>query len=163
MAKKFKEAGYEIDLSLMSVPKLESYGSTLLRYATDLIYNNSPRWVPKEVHDESYEKFIVTLKELYKKGLVNKSEVYMRSNNNENEDPIKIYSSQEKQFRDPIEAILYGREKGRKDAIEHYESMHDIVYRVFFDKAPNLLVKLKSWEELYKEEKQGIDNREICK
>ena len=53
MAKEFKMSGYEIDLELMSVPKLESYTSTFFRYAMQLVSNSNPRWVPKSVHGAS--------------------------------------------------------------------------------------------------------------
>ena len=78
IAKEFQEAGYEIGLRLMAVPKLESYGSTFLRYATDILNNNRPRLISKEIHDESYEKFIITLRELEKQNLFKEAKVYKR-------------------------------------------------------------------------------------
>ena len=69
MAKEFKMSGYEIDLELMSVPKLESYTSTFFRYAMQLVGDDNPRWVPRSVHDSSYENFILTLQRFEKEGL----------------------------------------------------------------------------------------------
>lgn len=159
IAKEFKEAGYEIDLSLMSVPKLESYGSTLLRYATDLLQNNNPRWVPKNVHDESYDKFIVTLQELTKQSLYDKAKVYRRGKQEESGRPVLIYSSEEKQFPNPIEAVLYGRERFRREAVLSYSTKHDLVCKIFSEKAPNLLNKLEEWETQYENEKLELDAR----
>lgn len=153
MAKEFKEAGYEVDLSLLSVAKLESYGSTLLRYATDLLQNNNPRWVPKSVHDESYDKFIETMREFEIQGLFDQAQVYRRGEKN----PIQIYSTQGREFHDPIEAVLYGREKYREEAVRDYCTKYDIVYNIFSKKAPELIEKLSDWEELYETEKNKIE------
>ena len=160
IAKEFREAGYEIDMRLMAVPMLESYGSTLLRYANDLLDKKSPRWVPKEVHDESYEKFLVTLKELSSQSLFDRATVYRRGREEEKRVPVKIYSTEERQFHYEIEAILYGRQQYRWDAIESYKKKHDLVYEIFMAKAPNLVEKLTDWEKLYASEVQEKENRE---
>lgn len=156
IAEEFKAAGYEIDLSLMAVPKLESYGSTLLRYATDLIQNNIPRWVPKEVHDESYEKFIVTLGELQKRGLYDKAEVYRRGRQAQIGKPVRIYSTERGEFADPIEAVEYGRRKYRLEAVLDYPTKFAMVEQIFEEKSPELIEKLKDWKELYRQEKDRI-------
>lgn len=158
MAEEFKDAGYDIGLALMAVPRLESYGSTLVRYATALLNNNSPRWVPKSVHDESYDKFIVTLEEFSKRGLFNRAEVYRRGTNKRGA-PIRIYSTEEGQFRTPIEAIEYGREHYRRDAIKDYSLKHALVYDIFSKYSPNLLGSLGDWEELYESEKRIIEEK----
>lgn len=159
IAKEFKDAGYEVDLSLMSVPKLESYGSTLLRYATDL-HGDNPRWVPKEVHDQSYEKFVVTLKELSKQSLYDNAKVYKRGRD-ETGKPIQIYSSQRNEFQNPIEAVLYGREKYRLEAVLDYGVKHDLVYNIFQKEAPNLIGDLSDWEKLYDEERKRLQELDI--
>lgn len=159
IAEEFKKAGYEIELKLMSVPKLESYGSTFLRYATDLLNNNQPRWVPKGVHDESYEKFIVTLNELSRRCLFDKAEVFKRGDTN-NGRPIQIYSTEGNQFANPIEAVLYGREMYRREAVQDYITKHDLVCSIFSKKSPSLLSKLSDWEKLYETEKQQLEERD---
>lgn len=159
IAKEFKEAGYEVNLNLMSVPKLESYGSTLLRYATDLMQNNGARWVPKSVHDESYEKFLITLKELSCQDLFDSAKVYRRGRKEESGRPVLIYSTEGREFHDPIEAVKYGREKYRREAIEAYPAKHDLVCGIFSEKAPALLAKLSDWEMLYESEKQHISEK----
>ena len=160
IAKEFKDADYEVDLCLMAVPKLESYGSTLLRYATDLMQNNNGRWVSKEIHDESYDKFVVTLNELSKQNLFDRAEVYRRGKKDENGKPHQIYSTEVKEFESPIDAILYGRENYIKDAVDDYATKHDLVCEIFSNKAPNLLSKLSEWEELYETEKQHVNEEQ---
>lgn len=161
IAKEFKEAGYEVDLGLMSVPKLESYGSTLLRYAID-IHNDNPRWVPKEVHDESYEKFIVTLRELSNQSLYDNAKVYKRGRDEAGR-PIQIYSTEGREFSDPIEAVLYGRERYRIESVFDYEAKHNLVCSIFRREAPDLLGKLSDWEKLYEDEKRELEGRDINK
>ncbi|MCI8587200.1 MAG: hypothetical protein HFJ49_01145 [Clostridia bacterium] len=159
IAKEFQEAGYEIGLRLMAVPKLESYGSTFLRYATDLLHNNRPRWISKEIHDESYEKFIITLRELEKQNLFKEAKVYKRGKK-DNGKPIQIYSTEGREYTGPIEAILYGREEYRKEAVKDYEIKHNFVCDILSERAPNLLAKLNEWEELYENEKRELNDRE---
>lgn len=159
IAKEFRDAGYEIDLRLMAVPKLESYGSTFLRYATDLLHNNQPRWISREVHDESYEKFIVTLRELEKQKLFEEAKVYKRGKE-DNGRPIQIYSTENKEYSSIIEAILYGREEYRREAVQDYQIKHNFVCDILSEKAPNLLAKLNEWEELYENEKRELNEQE---
>ncbi len=155
MAKQYKERGYDIELDFMAVSKLESYGSSLLRYAIDLCNNNFPRWVAKNIHDEAYENMITTLEELSKQSLFDSARVYCRGNDEE-QNPIKIYSTEERQFGNVKEAILYGREKDRRKAIEDYPMKYKIVSNIFSNYAPELLSKLDVWEELYEDEKGNL-------
>lgn len=159
IAKEFKEAGYEIELSLLAVPKLESYGSTFLRYATDLLHNHQPRWISKEVHDESYENFLTTLSELINRELFDEAKVYRRGQE-DNGKPIEIYSTKGKENKGLIDAISYGREKYRVDAIKDYELKHNFVCEILSEKEPNSLAKLSDWENLYETEKKYIDESE---
>lgn len=159
IAREFKEAGYEVGLRLMAVPQLESYGSTFLRYATDLLHNNQPRWISKEIHNESYDKFIVTLKELESKGLFDEARVYKRGKKDSGR-PVQIYSTEGKEFNSPVEAILYGREKYREEAIQDYEIKHNFVCEILSEKSPNLLARLSEWESLYESEKKHIEGKD---
>lgn len=156
IAKEFRQVGYEIDLRLMAVSKLESYGSTFLRYATDLLHNNQPRWISQEIHDESYEKFILTLKQFIDQSLFDDAKVYKRGKE-DNGRPIQIYSTKGHEFTDPVEAILYGRETSRREAIEDYELKHKFVCEILEKRQPNLLARLDKWENLYREEKYRLN------
>ena len=60
LGKAFKQGGYQVNMNIMAVPKLESYGSTLVRYAYSLLTDRIPRWVEKSAHDEAYTKMIET-------------------------------------------------------------------------------------------------------
>lgn len=167
IAQEFKEAGYEIELCLMAVPELESYGSTLLRYATDLIQNNIPRWVPKEVHDESYENFLITLREFEKRDLYDRAEVYRRAREPHRGKPIRIYSTEGREFPSPIDAVEYGRNKYRGEAVIDYPMKYSMVSKIFEKKSPDLLDRLNQWRELFAKEQEDLskgnksdDNRE---
>ena len=155
MVKEYKEKGYDIELDFMAVSKLESYGSSFLRYSIDLCNNNFPRWIARNVHDEAYENMITTLEELSKQSLFDSARVYCRGNDEE-QNPIKIYSTEERQFGSVKETILYGREKDRRKAIEDYPMKYEIVSNIFSNYAPELLPKLNEWEELYENEKRNL-------
>lgn len=147
-AKDFKEEGYHITMNIMSVPKLESYGSTFVRYATALLAELNPRWVEKEAHDGSYEGVIRTVKSFIDESLSHDIKVYTRGE----AFPQKIYSSEERQFENAISAITYGREIGRKKAIEDFPTKFKTVKGILEDKDPNRLDRISDWSALYEEE-----------
>jgi len=147
-AEDFKQAGYKIIMNIMSVPKLESYGSTFLRYATALLAELSPRWVEKEAHDGSYEGVTRTVQAFIDQGLSKDIKVYIRGKNV----PQKIYSTQERQFENAISAITYGREIARKKAVEDFPPKFKAVKGILEDKDPSRLEKLDDWSKLYAEE-----------
>ena len=147
LASKFKKSGYNVELYLMAVPELESLGSTYSRYAIDKIRNAKPRWVEKKAHDDSFTGLIKTLSVFQKKELFDSARVFVRGD----DQPKEIYSSDSRQFASPIQAIEYGREIGRRDAVRNYTKKHDMVTSVLKD-SPELLSKLADWEKLYFEE-----------
>jgi len=155
MAEMFRSAGYDIEVAVMAVPELESYGSSILRYATDLMSNNSPRWVIKEAHDAAYENLIVTLREFEKRGLATRASVYRRGHDKQGT-PVRIYSTEERQFESPAAAVIYGREKYRRDSVARYPMKHDIVTEIISAHSPEMLPKLSQWEALYEREKQSL-------
>lgn len=155
-AKDFKQEGYNIRMNIMAVPKLESYGSTFVRYATDLLGEVNPRWVEKEAHDGSYEGVARTVKAFIDQGLSHDIRVYIRGEDT----PRKIYSSQERQFENAISAITYGREIGRKKAIEDFQTKFKTVKGILEDKDPKRLEKLEDWNELYTEELEYFNKLE---
>ena len=151
-ARKFQKYDYNIKMKIMSVPKLESYGSTFFRYAIDLLSNKSPRWVEKAAHDGSYEGVVKTTQEFINEKLASEISVYVRSS----DEPRKIYSTAERQFPDAIAAIYAGREQGRCKAIEDFVEKYDMVENAFKRKQPELLEKLTDWKSLYINEKNAI-------
>ncbi len=148
----FYSKGYNVDLKVMSVPKLESYGSTFYRYATALLNGNDARWVEKYGHEDSYNNVIKTMQELIRRGLIDVSNVYVRGENL----PIKIFSSQERQFASPAEAIIYGRETGRKKAVDDFKAKYDFVIQILSERQPELLEKISDWKDLYEEEREKV-------
>ena len=136
-------------MNIMAVPKLESYGSTFFRYAYSLLSNKTPRWVEKSAHDASYNGVIRTVGELKDKGLTSNISVFVRST----DVPRKIYSTNEQQYPDAISAINFGRDIGRKKAVQDFPSKFNIVKETFETKCPELTIRLADWENLYNEEK----------
>lgn len=153
MAKEYREAGYEIDLELMSVPKLESYTSTFLRYAMQLISEFEPRWVPKSVHDASYDNFLITLKEFERQGLYDHATVYRRGE----ERPEPFYSSEGKEFESPSDAVIYGRENFYEEFMKRFPKEYDMIYTVFSENAPTLTPYVEALSEMYKKERNNYE------
>ena len=152
LCEKFANNGYDINLKLLAVPKLNSLGSIFTRYASKLMLGKSPRWVELQAHDDSYEGVISLTEELFNRGLVNNSEVYVRGK----EHPEKIYSSQRHEFLNAIEAIRYGREKGRKDAVDSFEDKYVFVRSILAERQPELLDRLDVWKKLYEKERKYV-------
>ncbi len=140
-------------MNVMAVPKLESFGSTFFRYAYDLLSEKTPRWVEQAAHDGSYDGVIRTIEELKKQGLVSDINVYVRSIDT----PRKIYSTNEYQFPDAITAINYGRESGRRKAVQDFPAKFKMVSEIFESKCPQLLSRLGTWETLYNSEQQYFE------
>ena len=151
-AQDFRDNDYNIKMMIMSVPKLESYGSTFVRYASALLTDKTPRWVEKYAHDGSYEGVIRTVKAFKDQNLVDEIGVYIRSK----EEPHKIYETQEHQFSDAIEAIEYGRETGRGKAVQDFQGKYEMVRSVLINRQPELVERLGDWEQLYEEEKKEL-------
>lgn len=151
MAREFRESGYEIDLELMAVPKLESYTSTFLRYAMQVVSDTTPRWVPKSVHDSSYDNFLITLKQFEKEGLFDHATVYRRGENK----PEAFYSTEGGEFRTPSEAVEYGRENFYKNFIERFPTEFKIIHTVFSDSDPTLLPYVYELQEMYEKAKSS--------
>ena len=70
--------------------------------------------------------------------------------------PNKIYSTKDKQFKDAISAIYYGREMDRRKAVEAFPEKYQFVRPVLEQKQPELVKRLNSWKELYREEVKNL-------
>lgn len=158
-AREFKNKGYNIRMNIMAVPELESLGSTYVRYATDLLSDINGRWVEKEAHDGSFVGVPRTVKAFIDEDLSNDINVFIRGE----EAPQKIYSTQERQFNNAIDAITYGREIRRKKAVEDFKTKFKIVKGILEDKQPELLSKLDDWENLYNKEVKYFNMLDIGK
>ena len=73
--------------------------------------------------------------------------------------PQRIYSPQERQFKDPIAAIMYGRDIRRKKAIEDFPTKFKTVKAILEDRKPELIPNLKDWENLYDAEMEYFNNK----
>lgn len=148
-AKKFKNNGYYIQMNILAVPKLESYGSTLYRYAAALMTENQPRWVEKTFHDASYDGVIKTVSAFINEGLAEEFRIYIR----DGKEPSKIFpESTQYHLKDPIQAIEFGRELGRRKAVQDYPQKRNVVEQILKVKEPETLKKLAEWHELYQTE-----------
>lgn len=154
LAKKFKDNNYNVDLYLMSVPQLESYISTILRYSLDLIDDANPRWIEKSVHDESYNGVITTTRELLNQDLLTNIKVFKRGKGLE--EPIEIYSSEKKQFEDPIQAIEHGRKTEKRGALKRFPEKYETICQILRNNNPELLEKLTDLKELYEKETKSF-------
>ncbi len=158
MAKEYKEAGYEIDLELMAVPKLESYTSTFLRYAMQLVSDTEPRWVPKSVHDASYDNFIITLKQFEEQGLFDHATVYKRGENR----PNAFYTTEGQEFKSPSEAVIYGRRTFKRDFMRKFPMQYEMIHSVFSESAPTLMPYVEELNTLYElENKDNTTDRKV--
>lgn len=154
LAKKFKENNYNVELYLMSVPQLESYVSTILRYSIDLIDDANPRWIEKSIHDESYNGVITTTRELLNQDLLTNVKVFKRGRGLE--EPIEIYSSEKKQFEDPIQAIEHGRKTEKRGALKRFPEKYETICQILRNNNPELLEKLTDLKELYEKETKSF-------
>ena len=157
----FKKDGYYVELDILSVPKFESYGSILFRYAENMEKERFPRLVPNKVHEESFSRLLITLDELTKRGLYDNINVYRRGSENENYVPARIYSLKEQQFYSAIDAVNFGRQQYRQRAINAFPQMYSKVENIFRTKAPDKLTLLKDWRYLYEEEKNQLSLRDM--
>ena len=155
-AQDFRDNDYNIKMMLMAVPALESYGSTFIRYVIALQTDKIPRWVEKYAHDGSYEGVLRTVQSFKDQNLVDSIGVYVRSK----EEPQKIYETQEHQFSDAIEAIKYGRESGREQAVQDYQEKYDVVTTILKSRQPEMVEKLSDWKQLYENEKRELSEKQ---
>lgn len=171
MAREYKMAGYEIDLELMSVPKLESYTSTFFRYAIQLKDDANPRWVPKSVHDSSYDNFIVTLQRFESERLFENATVYKRgeqepepffiteTTTDEVQAVMPIYNFV--QFKKPSDAVIYGRKQFEGEALKNFGSEYQIIYDIFSEYKPDLMPYVEELQEMYIEKSEEYNKKGI--
>lgn len=154
MAEKFKRRGYSIELDVMAVPYLKSLSSTYTRYAMALQNNEKPRWVEKFAHDGSFDGVTNTTKLLLEQKLIDNVGVFVRTP----EMPKQIYGvANESEFDTPIAAIEFGREVGRKEALNDFPTEHEMVISVLKYRQPELISALASWEDEYEKERQYFE------
>ncbi len=155
LAKRFKDKDYKIKMDIMATPKLESYGSTFVRYATALITDTTARWVEKSYHDASYVGVTNTVSEFYKQKMIDEISIFVR----DIDSPKEIFNKKGADGeQEVINKLNYAREIGRKDAVNNYNLKLQIVKEILEKKDPERLSNLKDWEDLYKEEVEYFKN-----
>lgn len=102
----FKDAGYETELSVISVPNLDCFLSTLSRYCYYLNKDGMCRRNTK-MDPQMSVKLRDNLTKLDKTGLFNNTEIFIRGNS-QNEPPRKIYSKDENTGESPLHALNRG-------------------------------------------------------
>ena len=147
-AKDFKDNGYIVKMYIMAVPKLESYGSTFVRYALAFLTNATPRWVEKSAHDGAYEGVPRTVEAFIQQKMTDDVHVFVRGN----DEPKKIYSTEGRQHRNALGAIENGREMGRRQAVTDFPAKYNSVKAILQENQPEFVGKLDDWKVLYENE-----------
>lgn len=110
--KRFKMAGYNVEINIMAVDKYESFLSCIERDIILLELGYDPRPVAKVNHDRMYEPFLAELGEIERRGLCDKINVYSRGK--VKTQPKKVWQTGDNKYRSAQEAIIYARSQERK-------------------------------------------------
>lgn len=122
-----------------------------------LVGDDNPRWVPRSVHDSSYENFILTLQRFEKEGLFDSATVYKRGEPDpepfysteqiptESQDTIHIYKLGE--FETPSEAVVFGRAEFSDEILGKFNSEYAIIYNAFQNSSQHYCHMLKSFKQ----------------
>lgn len=139
-----KMDGYEIIIRAMAVSDLNCLMSILERYEYQVEEKGWGRLVSVDTFYKAYDsEMLNTIDTLEKSEKVDTVEVYSRGNTPSQ--PIKIYSSNSRQFPSAKYAIISGREEDKKKASEHFEIHNSKIKELLGNK------------ELIKEEKDILE------
>lgn len=120
MIEKMLQRGYIIIIKAMAVNELNCLMSIVERYAGQVQHKGWGRIVSIKTFYKSYDaEMIETIDTLENEGEISEVEVYIRSDEPTN--PIKIYSTSQKQYKDAKTAIIKGRKLDKINAIKYYE------------------------------------------
>ena len=120
MIEKMLQHGYRIFIKAMAVNELNCLMSIVERYAGQVQHKGWGRIVSTKTFYKSYDaEMIETIDTLEKEGEISEVEVYIRSDEPTN--PINIYSTSQKQYKDAKTAIIKGRKLDKINAIKYYE------------------------------------------
>ena len=145
----FKQAGYRIEGRLMAVPKMESYESMVHRYAMQLENDEPARWITQEVHDVTYDKIVDTVRYVTDNNLLDRMVIYRRGDISKGELPVEIYSTEGKQFANPVEALEYGRTHDLKHHTPAFLSEIKKTVDIITKKAPAHIKDLDYLKDFY--------------
>ena len=145
----FRDKGYNIDVRLMAVPKMESYEGMLYRYAKELEAGVPARWITREVHDVTYDKIVDTLRYVSSNNLYDTISIYTRGDISKGEHPNRIYSSEGREFISPVEALEYGRTHNKKDQTPEFLEETRRLIEIIEAKAPSRIPDLDFIKDFY--------------
>lgn len=139
-----KMDGYEIIIRAMAVSDINCLISILERYEYQVKEKGWGRLISVDTFYKAYnDEMLNTIDTLEKSGKINTVEVYSRGNTPSQ--PIKIYSSDTREFPSAKYAVINGRLQDTKQAIEYFETHN------------NQMNKLLANKELSKEEKDILE------
>lgn len=115
-----KMSGYRIIVRAMAVNELNCLMSIVERYEGQVKEKGWGRIVSAETFYKAYDsEMLQTIDTFEKTNMVSSVEVYIRGKTPEQ--PIQIYSSNNKEFLDAKTAVIEGRKRDRKNAEKYYE------------------------------------------
>ena len=116
-----KMSGYKIIVRAMAVNELNCLMSIVERYDEQVKQKGWGRIVSATTFYKAYdEEMLNTIDTFEKSGMVDTVEVYMRGKIPSQ--PVRIYSSNIKEFSNAKFAVLYGRNKDEKNAKEYFKT-----------------------------------------
>lgn len=121
--KELKDAGYKVNINVLSVDELESRVSCLEREACLLSLGNKSRGIDRESHDNAYNNMVKTLRKLVDEECWDNISIYKRGQNCDI--PEKIYETTQKGDLEAIEKIQLERNKQRKIILSNPEKYQD--------------------------------------
>lgn len=158
-----KMDGYEIIIRAMAVSDLNCLMSILERYEYQVEEKGWGRLISIETFYKAYDaEMLNTIDILEKSGKINTVEVYRRGNTPSQ--PIKIYSSDLRQFPTAKYAIISGREEDKKKASDYFETYNSKMKKLLCNKELTKEEKdiLEKVQELYDERNNKLsENKNI--
>ncbi len=150
-----KLEGYKIIIRAMAVNELNCLMSIVERYEGQVEKKGWGRIVSANTFYKAYdEEMLDTIDTLERTGMADLFEVYMRGE--KPSEPVKIYSSIYKEFIDAKSAIIYGREKDRKQAERYFKNSFN-VNKFRLKELPEVKEILEKIETLYQEKKIELE------
>lgn len=125
--KELKDAGYIVNINVLSVDELESRMSCLEREACLLSLGNKSRGIDKESHDSAYNNMIKTLGKLVYENCWDNISIYKRGK--ETDIPEKVYETQKTGDLDVLEKIQLERNRQRKEILSNSEQYQDRIIK----------------------------------
>lgn len=113
------DAGYNVEINIIAVHRLESLLSAMERQQEKIEYNLPPRTVTIEHHDRAYNQVFATLRKIKEKSLAKKISVYRRGENEMT--PQLVYTTDDTMYHDAEEALVTERRKNLEDILANQE------------------------------------------